>query len=128
MLQSSKECSAVMDKKLIDHINQLKEAKLYIEQYLNNRIGIPPIQQISEPCNVHLNSREYEILFLMFLGKSNFDIARYLSKIHGDRAGRTTTGFKMLMYNKLGVHTDEELINKAMFLNLIKDIPKSFIT
>lgn len=116
----------VDDKKVVECIKQIKEAQLCIRQYLNRRIDLEPTPQDSEAQKVRLNPREYEILFLMFLGKSHFEIAKYLSKIHGERAGWTVGGFKIWMHNRLGVRSDEELVNKALELDLIHEIPESF--
>lgn len=128
MLQNFEQNNWALDnKKLVDYINHMKEAQLYVRQYLNERIGIVQIPQFVDADKVHLTSREYEILFLIFIGKTDYEIAQYLSKIHGERAGRTMIGFKMSLFNKLKVYSNEELINKALSLDLIKDMPENFI-
>ncbi|MBP9741774.1 MAG: hypothetical protein KBD37_00280 [Burkholderiales bacterium] len=128
MLQNFEPSTAALNcKRLTDYINHMKEAQLYIRQCLNERIGIAQIPQFMDADKVRLTPREYEILFLLFIGKTDYEVAQYLSKIHEERAGRTMIGFKMSLFNKLKVYSNEELINKVLSLDLIKDIPESFI-
>lgn len=113
-------------------IRRLNDSQFHLRKYLNRRIGIPMpprILQTPNPTldNINLSKREYEILFLLYLGKSELETSKYLAKIHGNIAGRTTIGFKIRMFNKLSVYSNDELIDKAIALNLVRTLPESFI-
>ncbi len=115
------------DEHMATLISQMSNAQLHIRQYLDNIVGDPPVQMVLDAKPVSLTSREYEILFLKFIGKSDYHTFKYIGKIHGNMAEQTAIRFKHQMFNKLKVYSNDELINAAISLNLINRIPESFI-
>lgn len=122
-------CSVLDEQNLINLMTQMHEALTHIKQYLNIRINQMAIAEPTPETNdIVLSAREYEMLFLLFLGNSDLDAARYLNKIHGEIPGYTIIKYKRQLFDKFKVASTTELINKASELNAITHVPVSFKT
>lgn len=118
--------------KVIAVIDELKEFSINygITQFIklmNYTSGSATAKQISQP--IVLTKREKEILFLLSLGKSPKNIAEFISKIENKilTPATVTATINKHLYLKFNVNSTSELIEQAVLLDLLDNIPGSFI-
>lgn len=109
----------------IDNSDQLD-----VRSYINGIVGITEISsEKSGNLDVKLTQREYEILFLLYLCKSELEIAKCLSKVYETPINSGTIGLiiRNYLYPKFSVHSKSDLVDKVVLMNLIREVPASFV-
>ncbi|MBP9742510.1 MAG: response regulator transcription factor [Burkholderiales bacterium] len=117
---------SLINEKIAEILTEINHHQAYLREYINKRVGIS-INLTVPDAKIHFNPREYEILFLLYLGRSEIDIFEYTQKIYNKANINTISALKFNLYNKLKVKSNSELVDKAIKLNLIQSIPENFI-
>lgn len=115
-----------LNEQIANILTEINRHQSYLREYINKRAGISINLEVPD-TKIHFNPREYEILFLLYLGRSEVDIFEYTQKIYNKANINTICALKFNLYNKLKVKSNSELVDKAIKLNLIQSIPENFI-
>lgn len=79
---------------------------------------------------IKLTKRQYEILYLLIMGKSPRHIAEYISNVQvkSVTAATVTSIINKQLYQKFNVDSVTKLIEKALLLKIASKVPPRFIT
>lgn len=111
-------------KLFINDIQQCIQA--YKITLLNDKAGLTVNYDENE--TIKLTKREYEVLYLLSIGKSTKEIASFISKLEGKKLSHATIDviINKQLYPKFQVFNRGQLIEKATLLKIIPFIPDSF--
>jgi hypothetical protein len=95
---------------------------------LHKKLPVPTADTINK-TKIKLTSREYEVLFLVVLGKSQKEIADILSKVHEKdvKANSIASIISKQIYPKFEVHNLPNLVEEAIRLNMIDSFPQGLM-
>lgn len=94
---------------------------------MNHTAGTSANIKLADP--ISLTKRQKEIIFLLSLGKSPKNIAEFISRIENKLLSPATVTaiINKHLYLKFGVNSTSQLIEKAILLGFVDNIPESFI-
>lgn len=110
-----------------DNFN-LSTSLAYAHSIVNKKLGRTFSASIDDV--IPLSKIQYAILFLIVLGKSPSDITKLISKLENIAISQCKINSIITdqIYNKLKVNSNEELIEKAVMLNLVNHIPPELLS
>lgn len=97
---------------------------------LNKKMGKVLPQPLPNQDTFKLSQIQYEILYLVAMGKSLSEIKNILFKLKNKIYSRGIIQFIIHnhLYRKFEVHSDNELIEKAVVMGIVNIIPPIFFT
>ena len=98
--------------------------------YVDRACGLNSKDNLSEPLVlIQLSVRQEEILFLLLLGKSITTIAEIICKLTGVKMSHETVNLiiRSQLFKIFNVTSVEDLIARAVLLNIITEIPTSLM-
>ena len=87
-----------LNEQIANILTEINRHQSYLREYINKRAGISINLEVPD-TKIHFNPREYEILFLLYLGRSEVDIFEYTQKIYNKANINTICALKFNLYN-----------------------------